>query len=487
MLTRRQLVAGAGLGAGFWNLVRAKRAYAAGAPLRLVILPMLNGAEPRFFWPNPGNLAGMSTVTQPLAPYQRQITFVRGINIEGSNNHMAVRSIFTGAPIPDYLSPDPSVKSVDQVVADHVATSGATRLRSLHLGVIPADSIQFYKLYGRSTFFFSPRALDYEANPVTAFERTFRGFNGPATPAPGPAPMAPGPDPALPMSPPMTPMPTPPAGFDKETLAIAEAELAALSGRLGQGGSAADVRKKLELHKQALATLRAQADISIPMPPPAPPMPAPPAPVVPDPGPPAAPPMGEPVSCDSSRLPSVEKLRSALAGNEAAAYQHRHFSDIFDAQIDIATRALVCGLTRVATIQAGSADGNVTVPVGGGLPHHNTSHGNQDTFAQVQRFYAGKLLRLLRGLDVRDPLDPAGRTVLYNSVVLWMAECLPVGHGSDEVPVLLAGNAGGALKAGSLVNVRGASNKTLMKTILQVLGASGGGHFGGQSFGELRA
>jgi hypothetical protein len=63
----------------------------------------------------------------------------------------------------------------------------------------------------------------------------------------------------------------------------------------------------------------------------------------------------------------------SLKGNAAAAYQHQYYSDIFDAQIDILSRAVVCGMTRVATLQAGSADGNVTDPVGPGYPHHNTS------------------------------------------------------------------------------------------------------------------
>ena len=192
--------------------------------------------------------------------------------------------------------------------------------------------------------------------------------------------------------------------------------------------------------------------------------------------------------CSASPLASVEKLRPALQGNDAAAYRHQHYSDIFDAQIDILARAVVCGLTRVATIQAGSADGNVTDPVGPGYPHHNTSHGNQDIFARCQQWYATKFERLLRALDVPDPLDP-GRTVLRNSLVLLMSECLPVGHESNAVPVLLAGGASGALRSGSYVDLRSASNTTLMQTVLQLCGVnpSAAPHFGSGTFSELRA
>ena len=140
-------------------------------------------------------------------------------------------------------------------------------------------------------------------------------------------------------------------------------------------------------------------------------------------------------------------------GKPADAYKHQYYSDIFDAQIDILTRAVTSGHTRVATIQAGSADGNPIVPVGPGYPHHNTSHGNQTIFARCQQWYATKFLRLLQQLDVPDPLDPTGKTVLYNSIIVWMSECLPVSHSSKGVPVMLAGNGGGLMKAATMVGI----------------------------------
>ncbi len=461
MLTRRQLMARAGTAAAGWQLSRYGAARAAGgAPTRLVVFPLLNGADHRLFWPNPGNLSAMSTVTQPLAPYQSQLTFVRGIDIEGSFNHMAVRSMFTGAAIPDYLSPDPTVKSVDQSFADHVAASGPTKLRSLHLGVIPADSILLYQMYGRSTFFFAPRPVDYEANPVSAFDRTFRGISGPPAPGPTPGPTPPGGAPA-----------PAPMNLENDVLDIEEAELTDLGKRLG--GSARELAK-LEQHRQAVRALR-----PVPVPGAGGPTPGP-TPMPPAAMPPAGMPGGGPT------LASVEKLRPSLQGNDRAAYKHEFYSDIFDAQIDILTRAVVSGMTRVATIQAGSADGNVTDPVGPGYPHHNTSHGNQDIFGQCQNWYMTKFLRLLKGLDVPDPLDP-GKTVLHNSLVLLMSECMPVGHESNSVPVILAGRAGGALKSGSYVDLKSASNKTLMQTVLQLLGAGAASQFGSGTFSELRA
>jgi hypothetical protein len=227
--------------------------------------------------------------------------------------------------------------------------------------------------------------------------------------------------------------------FTNEMLDLLDAEVGELSAR---AGAAAREKAKVTQHGLALRALRPQV------------------------GPqPMTMPMGPMATLDS-----VEKLRPALAGKAADAYKSQYFSDIFDAQIDLVARAVTSGLTRVATLQAGSADGNAIVPVGRGYPHHSTSHGNQDVFSMCVRWYMTKLQRLLQALDVPDPLDPSGKTVLYNSVVVLLAECLPVTHDSNGVPCLIAGNAGGALKGGQIIDAHGATNRSVLRTLLTMMG-----------------
>jgi hypothetical protein len=424
--------AGATVLASPWFTGRAAAQAPGGPPLRLVLWPMMNGAESQHFWPNPGNLAAMSTVLEPLKNFSRQMTFIRGVDIAGSYNHFAIRSMFSGFPVASYDSADPGVKSADQLVADQIAAAAPTPLKSLHLGVIPADSINFYQRYGRSTLFFAPRPVDYEANPVTAFDRVFGGA-GSAPPA------AMGSD------------------FTADSIDLLEAEIGELGSRLRDSGRELG---KLNQHRDALRSLRPSTL---------------PSPLT----------GGSPAS--GAVLASVEKLRPALQGNAKDAYRHQYFSDIFDAQVDILARALVSGLTRVATLQAGSADGNATVPVDRGYPHHNTSHGSQDIFAQCQRWYMTKLERLCAALDVPDPLDGGGKTVLHNTLILVMAECLPVSHGSEGVPTFVVGNAGGLVRAGTFITKSGITNKTVLATILQIFGAPMAPQFGSTILTELRA
>jgi hypothetical protein len=430
--SRRQLLRAAGAGAASLPLLRGSRlAHAAGSPQRLVCWPMMNGAEAGAFYPS-GNATSLSLITEPLRKYANLVTFIKGVDISGSSNHYAVRSTYSGFAVPSYESPDPNVKSVDQLVADQIDATAATKLKSLHLGVIPADSINYYQRVGRTTFFFAPRPVDYEANPVTAFDRVF----GEAPPSNGPTPVS--------------------ADFTKDVVDVLGAEMNELTMELGN--TTPSELAKLTEHKSGFAGLIPKA--------------------------PGAGPMAMPGAM-LAPLPSVEKLRPTLEGNPRDAYKSAYFSDVFDAQVDIMSRALVSGLTRVATLQAGSADNNLIVPVGPGYPHHNTSHGDQSIYNRLQQYYFGKLARLAQNLDVPDPLDPGGKTVLENTLVVVIAECLPVGHGSVGVPALLLGTAGGKIKPG-MVNGSGITNKNIMATVLATFGA-GTAHFGGTLVSEIRA
>jgi hypothetical protein len=423
--TRRQLLRNAGLAAAASPFL-GRRAFAQkGSPARLVCWPMMNGADAGAFYPA-SSPSQLSQITEPLRKWSSQLTFIKGVNISGSTNHYAVRSTYSGFAIPNYESPDPNVKSVDQLVADHLATTSPSPLKSLHLGVIPADSINYYQRAGRSTFFFAPKPVDYEANPVTAFDRLFGG----APPSNGPTPTS--------------------ADFTADALAVLEAEMGELTTELG--ASAASELSKLNQHKEAWKELRPK---------------------------PAMPGMTM-----GGLFPSVEKLRPMIQGNPKDAYKYALYNDLFDAQVDNLARALVTGVTKVGTLQAGSADNNVIVPVDGGYPHHITSHGDQNIYNRLQVWYFTKIARFLQALDVPDPLDP-GKTVLQNTVIVIIAECLPVGHGSNGVPALLIGSGAGKFKPG-IVNGNGITNKNIMATVLDAFGV-GTAHFGSTLVSEIRS
>ena len=92
----------------------------------------------------------------------------------------------------------------------------------------------------------------------------------------------------------------------------------------------------------------------------------------------------------------------------------------------------------------------------------------------------------IQKLDVPDPLDESGRTVLDNSCVVWLSECNP-GHGSESVPCFFVGGAAGALRTGTFVEATGATNKHLLKAIARAMGVpdAATGHLGATALTEV--
>src|SRR5882672_4978258 len=161
-LSRRQLLQAAGLAAaaGPALMGRDAMAAAAGTPLRIVCWPMMNGVESKYFYPGGTDASVLSSVTEPLRKYASLTTFLKNINVSGSDNHYATRSTYSGGTVPNYDSPDPNMKSIDALIADSIAASAPTPLKALHLGVIPADSIDYYK-GSHSKMFYDPTPVDY--------------------------------------------------------------------------------------------------------------------------------------------------------------------------------------------------------------------------------------------------------------------------------------------------------------------------------------
>ncbi|MFK8004010.1 MAG: DUF1552 domain-containing protein [Polyangiales bacterium] len=430
--SRRSFLRIAGAGAlGATMIPRWSAADSPGVPKRLILFPSLNGTRHPDFWP--GADGRLATITSPLEALRDQVTFVRGLSMQGSWDHFAVRSMFTGAAIRSYADPEPRVRSFDQIVADTIMAGSPTPIRSLHLGARPAQYLGAAFNGRQNIFRTAAEAVQVRANPVSVFDDVFASMG----PAPAPAPPAAG------------------ASWERAALQIAQAELAELEGRnLG-----ASQRMKTDAHRESLGRL------------------------IPD---EVAPPVMN-VSCDSGSIASVEALRGELQGNEAAAYEDRLYPQIVDAQIDLMARAITCGVTRVATLQSSWADGDVTVPVEGGerLPWHPTSHDRPEAYALLQQWYVGKLARLATLLDAPDPLDASGSsTVLDNTVILWMSECEP-SHNADEVSAMIVGGRCAGVNAGGLV--RGSSNVQLLRTLCGVFDVpeSDAGQFGSSTISEL--
>jgi Protein of unknown function (DUF1552) len=187
--------------------------------------------------------------------------------------------------------------------------------------------------------------------------------------------------------------------------------------------------------------------------------------------------------------------------NNAQVRNDSQFRTIGRLQMDVMALALACGATNVATLMWGSGEGG---PVFSWLGHTNEHHlishrvvdygsstplnGAIDLLHDIDKWYAGQFKYLLDKLSAYQEADG---TLLDHSAVLW---CNELSNGSihhfQDLPFVIAGGAGGALKQGEYVKVTAsklatgpddvtpgddAPHNKLLTTLLNAVGATQGG------------
>ncbi len=134
-------------------------------------------------------------------------------------------------------------------------------------------------------------------------------------------------------------------------------------------------------------------------------------------------------------------------GMDSASYETR-----VNAMIDIIALAFQCDMTRVVSFMMarGSSLLDWSFLVNQSCPHHRVSHhamnaNNIAMLRQINRWEIAKLAGLLQRLDAMQ--DSNGKTVLDNTLLYCSSEISDGdSHNKWDMPVLLAGSAGGKLK-----------------------------------------
>lgn len=150
--------------------------------------------------------------------------------------------------------------------------------------------------------------------------------------------------------------------------------------------------------------------------------------------------------------------------------------------LDVLALALQCDLTRVATFMFDRAGSDLSypflnvnnVPIDSGhhsLSHHHSDPSNLDQLQQILTFQMQQVAYLLGKLKA---IDEGGESVLYRSAIFVSSE---IGdgdlHEQAHFPCIVAGSAGGALKAGKHVAFTNTATKSdLFITLLQSVGVN---------------
>jgi hypothetical protein len=231
----------------------------------------------------------------------------------------------------------------------------------------------------------------------------------------------------------------------KSSLDVVAAELSAIRGRV----SAAD-RGKLDAHLSSVSALEARLAAT------------------------------QPATCAPPAL-----------GAKLNAGDQVNTPTVMDRQFDLLTAALACDLTRVASFQysIGDNDGTTYSWLGHTVAHHTMTHAPDSdtaTWASVQQIYTWYATKFGELLDRLAAVKEGGGTMLDNTLVVWGSE-LGKGnsHSFAQVPFVLAGGAGGALRPGRFLQFpAGTVHNRLLASIAAAMGATGLDKVGGTDVGS---
>jgi hypothetical protein len=172
--------------------------------------------------------------------------------------------------------------------------------------------------------------------------------------------------------------------------------------------------------------------------------------------------MVAPVSCDAPARPTIDFENPD------------NFEQILELQADLAVLALACGVTRVASIQCSRGASDLDYTWLGLGDHHGYQHADDNSEgaaaqAQICTWYAERFAAILDRMT--EVVEADGSTLLQNSLVYW-ANDLGRGntHSLDEVPIVLAGTAAGAITAGRFLSYQNEPHNKALASCARAMG-----------------
>jgi hypothetical protein len=145
------------------------------------------------------------------------------------------------------------------------------------------------------------------------------------------------------------------------------------------------------------------------------------------------------------------------------------------AMADLLTTALACDIVRAFSFQFTRAQCHTVFwPVGATSEHHPMTHGGQPGYSTYQpRINVFTMQQLAYFLERLAATPEGSGSVLDNTLVYVTSEFLRApGHSNDNHPVLLAGRAGGAIRAGHHVVAKGDTMAKIMVAALLAVGVN---------------
>jgi hypothetical protein len=135
---------------------------------------------------------------------------------------------------------------------------------------------------------------------------------------------------------------------------------------------------------------------------------------------------------------------------------------------DILVLAFRTDTTRVCTLKLNNDHSSLRFPhlKVDYMIHHLLSHTDGADWLKVNQFFAQQLAYIAGKLD---QVDEGGRTLLDNSMILYLSSMMTGNHDNNQLPVVMVGKGGGQIKTGRILDYLNKPNRRMCSLYLSLL------------------
>jgi hypothetical protein len=139
---------------------------------------------------------------------------------------------------------------------------------------------------------------------------------------------------------------------------------------------------------------------------------------------------------------------------------------------DILVLAFRTDTTRVCTVKLNNDHSSLRFPhlKVDYMIHHLLSHTNGADWLKVNRFFTEQVAYIAGKLD---GVQEGERTLLDNSMILYLSSMMTGGHDNQQLPVVLLGRGGGQIKTGRILDYLNRPNRKMCSLYLSLMDKAG--------------
>ena len=139
---------------------------------------------------------------------------------------------------------------------------------------------------------------------------------------------------------------------------------------------------------------------------------------------------------------------------------------------DILVLAFRTDTTRVCTLKLNNDHSSLRFPhlKVDYMIHHLLSHTESNDWLKVNQFFTQQLAYIAQKLDA---VQEGDRTLLDNSMILYLSSMMTGGHNNNQLPVVMLGKGGGTIRTGRILDYLNKPNRKMCSLYLSLMDRTG--------------